>query len=149
MGDTDFSTDRLLEQASGNQSAMFFVALRWARDRDGSVDGFANFVGEQFANSWGDMRDAGARDIARIAGVNFASSADSKFIGLEGDDQRAEALIEGPDAEWLVDAGVTLEDSDRANELIFARIAQQIGVRFESHRDANGLHLIFSRGSRS
>ena len=146
MGDTDFSTDRLLEQASGNQSAMFFVALRWARDRDGSVDGFANFVGEQFAGSWDDMRDASARDIARIAGINFASSADSTFIGLEGDDQRAEALIERPDAEWLADTGVTLEDSDRANELIFARIAQQIGVRFAIHRDANGLHLVFSRG---
>ena len=45
MGDTEFSTERLLEQASGNQSALFLMAVRWARERDGSVDAWANFVG--------------------------------------------------------------------------------------------------------
>jgi hypothetical protein len=47
MGDTEFSTERLLEQASGNQSAMFLMGVRWARERDGSVDAWANFVGSQ------------------------------------------------------------------------------------------------------
>lgn len=145
MADTDFSTERLLEQASGNQSAMFLMGVRWARERDGSVDAWANFVGEQFASSWDDMRDAGAREVARIAGLNFACSADSKFVGLEGDEARAEALIEGPDPEWLKDTGVSVEDNDRANELIFRHIAEQLGLALEVHRDERGLHLVFSK----
>jgi hypothetical protein len=145
MADTDFSTERLLEQASGNQSAMFLMGVRWAHERDGSVDSWANFVGEQFASSWDDMRDAGAREVARIAGLNFACSADSKFVGLEGDEARAEALIEGPDPEWLKDAGVSIEDNDRANELIFRHIAEQLGLALEVRRDDRGLHLVFSK----
>ncbi len=145
MGDTEFSTERLLEQASGNQSAMFLLAVRWARERDGSVDEWANFVGNQFAEGWSSMRDGGAREVARMAGLNFACSADSKFVGLEGDASRAEAVIDGPDPEWLEESGVSLEDNDRANELIFARIADSLGMSFESHRDAEGLHLTFSQ----
>jgi hypothetical protein len=145
MGDTEFSTERLLEQASGNQSALFFVSLRWARERDGSVDGWATFVGDQFADSWDDARDAGAREIARIVGLNFACSADSKFVGLEGDDSRAEAIIEGPEAEWLEQAGVALEDNDRANELIFRRIADHLGLSLEVRRDGERLHIILWR----
>ena len=145
MADTDFSTERLLEQASGNQSAIFLTALRWARERDGSVDAWASFLGEQFADGWSSMRDAGARDVARLAGLNFACSAESKFIALEGDATRAEAVVEGPDPEWLEETGVSVEDNDRATELIFGRIAETLGLSFESHRGADGLHLTFSR----
>jgi hypothetical protein len=144
MGDTEFSTERLLRQASGNQSALFFVALRWARDRDGSVDKWATFVGEQFADGWAEMRGRGAYDVARTAGLNFASSADSKFANLTGDEQRAEALIEGPDPEWLKQAGVSANDSDRANELIFRPIARSLGMSVEAFRDDAGLHLVFA-----
>ena len=145
MNDTEFSAERLLEQASLNQSAMFIVSLAWAKQRDGTVDGWAGFVGDQFADSWEEMRESGARDIARIAGLNFASSADSTFLRLEGDAQQAEALIEGPDPEWLEGTGVTSEDTDRANELIFGRIAAHLGLSLEVRRDAEGLHLVFSR----
>jgi hypothetical protein len=145
MGDTEFSTERLLEQASGNQSAIFLIALRWARERDGSVDEWATFIGNQFAEGWSSLRDGGALEVARMAGLNFACSADSKFIGLEGDASRAEALIDGPDPEWLEESGVSVEDHDRANELIFGRIADHVGLSFESRRDAVGLHLTFSQ----
>jgi hypothetical protein len=145
MGDTEFSTERLLEQASGNQSALFFLTLRYARERDGSVDGWATFVGDQFADSWDEMKDAGALEVARVVGLNFACSADSKFIGLEGDDSRAEAVIEGPEAEWLEQAGVSREDTDRANELIFRRIADHLGMSLEVRRDGERFHIILSR----
>jgi hypothetical protein len=145
MGDTDFSTERLLEQASGNQSAIFLLALRWARERDGSVDAWSTFVGDQFAEGWESLRGKGAREVARIAGLNFACSADSKFVRLEGDDARAEAVIDGPDDQWLKEAGVSIEDSDRSNELIFGRIAGHIGLSVEVRRDDEGLHLAFSK----
>lgn len=145
MGDTEFSTERLLEQASGNQSALFFAALRWAGECDGSVDAWATFLGEEFAEGWEGLREVGARDVARAAGLNFACSADSTFARLEGDAARAEAVISGPDEEWLRDTGVSVEDHDRANELIFRRIAEYIGLSFQLNRDDQGLHLVFSK----
>jgi uncharacterized protein involved in tellurium resistance len=146
MGDTDFTTERLLEQASGNQSAIFLLALRWARERDGSVDGWANFLGEQFAEGWENLRDAGARAVAQVVGLNFASSADSKFVGLEGDESRAEAVIEGPDAEWLKESGVSPEDNDRANELIFRRIVEPLGLSVAMRREGSRAYYTVSKG---
>lgn len=145
MGDTDFSTERLLEQASGNQSALFLIALRWAKERDGSVDSWATFMGEQFAPSWESIRNEGAREVARSAGLNFACGAESKFAALEGDASRAEAVIEGPDAQWLEDTGVSEQDYDRANQLIFGRIAEHLGLTFAARRTGAGFHLMFSR----
>ena len=146
MEDTEFTTERLLEQASGNQSAIFLLSLRWAREREGSVDGWASFIGEQFAEGWESLRESGARAVAQIVGLNFASSADSKFVGLEGDETRAEAVIEGPDPEWLKDSGVSLEDNDRANELIFRRIAEHIGLSVEMRREGSRAYYSVSKG---
>jgi hypothetical protein len=143
MGDTEFSTERLLEQASGNQTAIFLMALRWAKEREGSVDSWATFMGEQFAPGWGS--EEGAREVARNAGLNFACGAESEFAALEGDASRAEAVIEGPDAQWLEDTGVSQQDYDRANELIFGRIAEHLGLSFAARRSGAGFHLMFSR----
>ena len=52
MADIQFSDEELLRQASGNQSAMFILGLAWAKQRDGSIDGWAEFIGEQFAEGW-------------------------------------------------------------------------------------------------
>jgi len=80
-----------------------------------------------------------------MAGLNFASSADSTFVGLDGDESRAEAVIEGPDPESLEETGVTRDDSDRANELTFGRIAAHLGLTLEVRRDEAGLNLVLSR----
>jgi hypothetical protein len=145
MDGIEFSESRLREQASGNQSAIFLVSLAWAKQRDGSVDAYATYLGDEFAASWDEIRDAGAREVARMAGLNFASSADSRFVRLDGDESRAEAVIQGPDPEWLDGTILTVADSDRGNELIFGRIADHLGLRLEARRDDEGLHLIFSK----
>jgi hypothetical protein len=84
MSDVDFAAAELSAQASGNQSAIYLVALDWALDRDGSVDDFADFMGRSFAPSWEEMKGASAREVARQAGMNFASSADSRLSCLTG-----------------------------------------------------------------
>ena len=146
MADLDFSTEDLLEQARGNQTAFWHLALRWAREHDGSVDGWATFVGEQFAPGWDELGEAAsALRVARLAGLNMATTADMRPVALTGDDDRAEVVIEGPDDEWLSGWGTTQEESDRANELIFQRIAERRGLTLEATRDERGLRLAFSR----
>lgn len=52
MSDVEFSQEELCAQAAGNQSAIFLTVLDWALERDGSVDGRADFIGKSFASSW-------------------------------------------------------------------------------------------------
>ncbi len=146
MADLNFSPEVLLEQARGNETAFWHLALLWARQRDGSADGWAEFVGEQFAPSWDELGDrASALEVARLAGLNVATTADMRPVALTGDDSRAELVIEGPEDHWLSQFGTTREESDRANELIFRAIARRRGLTLERQRDERGLHLVFAR----
>lgn len=146
VADLDFNPDELLAQARGNQTAIWHLAARWARERDGSADAWASFVGREFAPSWDDMGgDASAREVALQAAFNMATTADMRPVELTGDDSRAELLLEGPDQESLDAFATTREDIDRTNELVFRAIAEGRGMTLESRRDNAGLHLVFAK----
>jgi hypothetical protein len=146
MADLDFSTDRILSQAKGNLTAIWHVTLRWAKEQAGGVDGWASFVGQAFAPSWDELGDsASALEVARLAGLNFATTADMKPVDLSGDDSRAELNVTGPNQETLDDMSTTTEELDRSNELIFSAIAQRRGLKLTTARIGDTLTLTFER----
>ena len=146
MADIDFAPEEVLEQARGNQTAIWHMAVRWARDHDGSVDAWASFVGREFAPSWDVMGDdASAHRVAMMSALNMATTADMRPVEVTGDDSRAELVLEGPDQDSLDAFGATCEDLDRTNELIFRAIAERRGLTLESRRDEAGLHLVFAK----
>jgi hypothetical protein len=146
MADLDFDPGELLEQARGNQTAIWHLAVRRARESEGSVDAWASFVGAAFAPSWEEMGDKpSARRVALQSALNMATTADMRPAALTGDDSRAELLLEGPEQEWLDDFGTTRDDIDRANELVFRAIAEGRGLTLDCRRDDAGLHLVFAR----
>lgn len=146
MAEIDFTTEELLEQARGNQTAIFHLAVRWARERDGSVDGWASHVGEAFAPSWDEFGEtASALEVARSAALNMATTADMRPVELTGDDSRAVLTLEGPEQEWLDNMGTTVEDLDRTNELIFLPIARRRGLTLTPEREGNILRLTFAQ----
>ena len=49
MAKIEFTNDEILEQARGDSAAIWHAAARWARDRDGSVEAWASFMGREFA----------------------------------------------------------------------------------------------------
>ena len=144
--DPGFSTEELLEQARGNQSAIWHLAVRRAREQEGSVDEWASYVGRDFAPSWDDMGDdASAQDVARMAAMNMATTADMRPVGVSGNAKRAELVIEGPEEDWLENMGTAVEDLDRTNELIFRAIAERRGMTLEARRDGSRLTLTFAK----
>ncbi|MEO8570085.1 MAG: hypothetical protein ABI553_00165 [Chloroflexota bacterium] len=146
MGDLDFDRDELMKQGRGNQTAIWHTAVRFAKERDGSVDAWASFVGAQFAPSWDPMGDRpSARRVALQSALNMATTADMRPVDITGDDDRAELLLDGPEQAWLDDAGTTCEDIDRTNELVFRAIAEGRGLTLDVRRDQAGFHLVFAR----
>jgi hypothetical protein len=146
VGDLDFDRDELLEQARGNSSAIWHLAARYAREREGSVDGWASYVGAAFAPSWDSMGDKpSARRVALQSALNMATTGDMHPVDVTGDDDRAELLLEGPEHEYLDEYGTTVVEIDRTNELVFRAIAEGRGLTLDCHRDGAGLHLVFAR----
>ena len=142
----EFGTEELLEQARGNQSAIWHLAVRRAREQEGSVDGWASYVGNDFAPSWDDIGDdASALDVARMTAMNMATTADMHPVDVSGDARRAEVTIDGPERDWLENMGTTAEDIDRTNELIFRAIAERRGMTLEARRNGSRLTLTFVR----
>lgn len=146
MTDLDFTTDEVLRQAKGNSTAIWHMAVLWAKQQSGGVDAWASFVGQEFAPSWDELGDnTSAITVARLAGLNMATTADMAPVDLSGDDARAVLTIEGPDQHWLEDMGTTTEDLDRTNELIFSAIAQRRGLTLTAERNGSTLRLTFAR----
>lgn len=146
MADLDFSTDRILSQAKGNVTGIWHVTMRWAKEQAGGLDGWATFLGEAFAPSWDELGDnTSAIEVARIAGLNFATTADLKPVGLSGDDSRAELTLTGPDQETLDEMATTTDDLDRSSELVYSAIAQRRGLKVTSARTGDTLRLTFER----
>jgi hypothetical protein len=144
----DFGNDELLEQARGNQSAIWHLAIRRAREQEGSVEGWAAYIGEDFAPSWDEMgENASALDVARGAAMNIATTGDMRPTGLEGDHDRAILTIDGPESEWTEAMGTSVEDLDRANEIVFSAIARRRGLTLTQERDGGSFRLIFQRAT--
>jgi hypothetical protein len=146
MTDLDFTPDEILEQARGDSAAVWHMAARWARERDGSVDGWASFVGKEFAPTWDEMgENASTLDVARQVALIMAGQADMKPIELSGDDARAEVIVEGPAPDYLKASGTSVAEIDRTHELVFGAIAERRGMTLDCRRDQVGLHLVFAR----
>lgn len=146
MAGIDFDTEELLEQARGNQTAIWHLAVRRAREQEGSVDGWASYVGGDFAPSWDEMGEsASALDVARAAALNIATTADMRPTALEGDEARAVVTVEGPESDWTDSMGTSVEDLDRANEIIFSAIARRRGLSLTQERTGSTLRLVFER----
>ena len=89
--------------------------------------------------------DASAHDVARMAAMNMATTADMRPVEVSGDATRAEVVIEGPEPDWLEKMGTAVEDLDRTNELIFRVIAERRGMTLEARRDGSRLTLTFAK----
>ena len=148
MAELEFTTEQLLEQARGNETGLWHACLLWAKQQPGGVDAWASFIGETFAPSWDDMGDASALEVARVAGLNFATTADIRPVDVSGDDSRAVLTLSGPDQAVLDDMGTTVEDIDRSNEVLFSVIAERRGLTVSFERSADTLRLTFERHAR-
>ena len=147
MPDFDFSTEELLDQARGNESAMWHACVLYAKEQPGGVDGWASFIGEIFAPSWDAMgSEPSALDFARNAARNFLTIADMRPIDMTGDDARAVLTISGPEQEWLDEMGTNIEDIDRSNEVLMAVIAKRRGLTSSAERSGDTLRFTFARG---
>jgi hypothetical protein len=147
MDDLDFSSDQLLEQAKGNVSAVWHASARWARDQPGGVDAWASFVGRAFAPGWDELGDASAIEVARVAALNYATTADLRPIDLSGDARQAVLTLSGPEQGWLDEFGTTVAEIDRSNELVFAAIAERRGMTAAVERQDDEVRLTIARRS--
>ena len=146
MGKPEFESEEVLGQAKGNQTAVWHLAVLWARQQQGSVDGWAAFVGTNFAPSWDDMGEgASAMEVARIAGLNIATTADMDPVDLTGDESQATLTVKGPETEWLDNMGTTIDDLDRVNEVIFGAIADRRGLDLTQEREGDQFRMTFTK----
>jgi len=143
--DAQFTTEELLSSAQGNATAFVLATIAYLKEQDLAVDDYVRFFGSKFASGWEELRDqpiAVARTVARNA-----VSVGGTLRSLSGDEERAEAIIEGwPDQEILGTLGLQRGEGEAMWDS-FEPIMEHLGIRYSwGHEEDGAVRLTFERG---
>ena len=144
--DIHFTTEELLSYAQGNATAFILSTIAYLKEQGLAVDDYVRFFGSKFAPGWEELRDqpiAVARTVARNA-----VSVGGTLRSLSGDEEHAEAIIEGwPDHEILGALGLRRVEGEAMWDS-FDPIMEHIGIRYSwGHEEDGAVRLIFERRS--
>jgi hypothetical protein len=144
--DAQFTTEELLFSAQGNATAFVLSTIAYLKEQDLAVDDYVRFFGSKFAPGWEELRDqpiAVARTVARNA-----VSVGGTLRSLSGDEEHAEAIIEGwPDEEILGTLGLQRGEGEAMWDS-FDPIMEHIGIRYSwGHEEDGAVRLTFQSRS--
>ena len=144
--DTRFTTEELLSYAQGNATAFILSTIAYLKEHGLAVDDYVRFFGSRFAPGWEELRDQPVVAVARTAAMN-AVSVGGVLRSLSGDEERAEAIVEGwPEEE--ISGVLGLERSD--GEVMwdsFEPIMEHLGIRYcWGHEEDGAVRITFERG---
>jgi hypothetical protein len=142
--DAQFTTEELLSSAQGNATAFVLSTIAYLKEHDLAVDDYVRFFGNKFAPGWEELRDqpiAVARAVARNA-----VSVGGTLQKLSGDEEHAEAIIEGwPDEEISATLGLQRGEGEAMWDS-FDPIMEHIGIRYSwGHEEDGAVRLTFQR----
>jgi hypothetical protein len=141
----ELSSEEICAQAQTNASAGTLMVLVLARERGQPLADAARFIGQAFATSWDEIQGAGALDTVRTTTLN-AVTCGAELRRLDGDDQRAEAVIAGvagwPNEEELSYFGLSQDEADTLNWL-YVPVAERLGLRYAWRRDGDAIVMTF------
>jgi hypothetical protein len=144
--DAQFTTEELLTSAQGNATAFVLSTIAYLKEQDLAVDDYVMYFGSKFAPGWEELRDqpiAVARTVARNA-----VSVGGTLRSLSGDEEHAEAIIEGwPDEEILGTLGLQRGEGEAMWDS-FDPIMKHIGIRYSwGHEEDGAVRLTFQSRS--
>jgi hypothetical protein len=144
--DAQFTTEELLSSAQGNATAFVLATIAYLKEQDLAVDDYVRFFGSKFAPGWEELRDQPIA-VARTVAKN-AVSVGGTLHALVGDEEHAEAIIEGwPDQEISDTLGLERGEGEAMWDS-FEPIMEHIGIRYSwGHEEDGAVRLIFERAS--
>ena len=144
--DAQFSTEELLSSAQGNATAFVLSTIAYLKDQDLAVDDYVRFFGSKFAPGWEELRDQPIA-VARTVAKN-AVSVGGTLRALSGDEEHAEAIIEGwPNQEISGTLGLRHGEGEAMWDS-FEPIMEHIGIRYSwGHEEDGAVRLTFERGN--
>ncbi|HKH57799.1 MAG TPA: hypothetical protein VKA20_04605 [Rubrobacter sp.] len=142
---TEFTTEELLSQASGNATAFILTTIAYLKERGLDVNDFVAYFGRQFAPGWDELRTKPVAAIARTAALN-AVSVGGALGSLSGDETCAEVIMTGwPEGEEISSIlGLGQYDSDAMWDSFYP-IMERLGIRYAWQREDGTVRLIFER----
>lgn len=145
--DAQFTTEELLSSAQGNATAFVLSTIAYLKEQDLAVDDYVRFFGSKFAPGWEELRDQPLTAVARTVARN-AVSVGGTLRSLSGDEEHAEAIIEGwPDQEISGTLGLQRVEGEAMWDS-FDPIMEHIGIRYSwGHEEDGAVRLIFERRS--
>jgi hypothetical protein len=87
--DMELTPEELLSQAQGYANAIALATIAYLKERGLAIEEYFEFVGQQFAPGWEELRGQPVADAARTATLNMVSVGGT-LRSLQSNDTRAE-----------------------------------------------------------
>ncbi len=124
MVQVEFTKEEIGEHGIVNATMVWFTTILYLRSKGLSVEEWADFVGQQYAPGWEELKGKGAQAVMREAVINWISCG-AKLISFVGDENRAEAVLEWPPEGYT---GIPFEEAQKINT-VFIPITRQVDLK--------------------
>jgi len=143
MATLEFSEQEIGEHSRGNAEALWLAVISYFTAKGSSLEAFVDNTGVLYAHLWDAATGEKAVDAARAAVLNWVSCG-AKQVSFEGDDSRAEAVLDFPADEMMTLFNVRPEDVHKVNE-VFIPIAKKLGLKFSWESKGSQFKFVFAK----
>ncbi len=124
MVQVEFTKEEIGERGILNATELWFTTILYLRSKGLSIEEWADFVGQQYAPGWEELKGKGALAVMGEAVINWISCG-AELISFTGDENRAEAVLEWPPEGYT---GVPFEEAQKINT-VFILITRQVNLK--------------------
>ncbi len=141
MTKVKFTRKEIFDHAVANAGGLWYTTFLYMKSKGLSVEDWIDFVGKNYAPGWEEMKGKGALEVAHGAAANWVSCG-AKLISLDGDETRAEAVLEWVSEEDTKPDGITVQEVQQINRVFFP-ITQFVGLKFSWKNEGKQFRLVF------
>jgi len=143
METLEFSQEDLGNYGRSNAEGWLLGSVSYFTSKGSGLEEWIDYVGKFHALGWEEIEDKSPKNIAKEAAKNWVSCG-AKLISFDGDNSRAEAVLEfavDETAEWWK---ISTQDAQKFNRVFFP-IAKQVGLKFDWKSEGKQFRIIFTK----
>ena len=143
METLEFTQEEIGDCGRGNAKGWLLGTVSYFVSKGSGLEEWIDYVGKLHALGWENTEDKGAKNITKLAVLNWVSCG-AKLISFMGDDAHAEAVLEFPGNEAEKFWGISATDAQKLNR-VFISIAKQVNLHFDWKSEGKHFRIRFTK----
>lgn len=140
MAAVKFTKKEIMEHAIGNAGGLWYATLEYFKSKGENAEDWIEGIGKLYGPGWEELKGKGALATLRMAVVDWVSCG-ATCISLQGNADRAEAILEWPLDNW---GSLSYEEAHKVNN-VFHPITHAVDLKCTWKSEGKTFRLVFSK----